>query len=202
MSKISHILLKNPVVVPTGTKLSEAVQLMKKNNVASLLVSRNDRLAGIVSVVDIMCSIEGREQDIAVDKVMHSPEFTIDSDKWLTDALEMFRCYNATHIAVVENGETIGIIRAEDILHTYRFKNEENGELIKSGNPCDWDVRYYSVIGFGKAFFIEDIEEKAKALKIITEHYSGNSFEFQKNSIDKVIVIRVEIEGITGKKSG
>lgn len=40
MPKISHIMLKNPVVVPTGTKLNQAVQLMKKNNVASLLVSR------------------------------------------------------------------------------------------------------------------------------------------------------------------
>ncbi|KCZ73690.1 putative signal-transduction protein [Candidatus Methanoperedens nitroreducens] len=122
MPKISHIMLKNPVVVPTGTKLNQAVQLMKKNNVASLLVSRNDRLAGIVSVVDIMYSIEGRKQDITVDEVMHSPEFTIDSDKWLTDAILMFERCKTSHIAVVENGETIGIIRAEDILHTYRFK--------------------------------------------------------------------------------
>ncbi len=60
MSKISHILLKNPVVVPTGTKLSEAAQLMKKNKTASVLVSRNGRLAGIVSVEDIM-QYRGRE---------------------------------------------------------------------------------------------------------------------------------------------
>ncbi len=39
MSKISHILLKNPVVVPTGTKLIEAAKLMKRNKVANVLVS-------------------------------------------------------------------------------------------------------------------------------------------------------------------
>lgn len=121
MSKISHILLKNPVVVPTGTTLIEAAKLMKKNKVASVLVSRNKKLAGIISVVDVMvCSVEGR-QDIAVDDVMHSPEITIDSDKWITDALEMFERYKISHMAVVENGERVGIIRAEDILHTYRF---------------------------------------------------------------------------------
>lgn len=124
MSKISHILLKNPVVVPTGTKLTEAAQLIKNNKVASVLVSRSGRLAGIVSVVDIAYSMSGTKQDIAVDEVMHSPEITIDSDKWITDALEIFRRHNVSHVAVVENGEKIGIIRAEDILHTYRFNNQ------------------------------------------------------------------------------
>lgn len=124
MSKISHILLKNPVVVPTGTTLIEAAKLMKKSKVASVLVSRNRRLAGIISVVDIMvCSVEGR-LDIAVDEVMHSPEITIESDKWITDALEIFRRHNVTHVAVVEKGEKVGIIRAEDILHTYRFNSQ------------------------------------------------------------------------------
>jgi len=125
MSKISHILLKNPVVVPTGTTLIEAARLMKEKKAASVLVSRNNKLAGIISVVDVMvCSVEGR-QDIAVEEVMHSPEVSIDSDKWLTDALEMFERCKTSHIAVMENGERVGIIRAEDVLHTYRFNKDQ-----------------------------------------------------------------------------
>ncbi len=125
MAKISHILLKNPVVVPTGTKLSEAAQLMKKTKIASVLVSRNGMLAGIVSVEDIMHSVvERADMDIAVDEVMHSPELTIDSGKWLLDAITMFERCKASHITVVEHGEKVGIIRADDILHTYRFDKE------------------------------------------------------------------------------
>ncbi len=125
MSKISHILLKNPVVVPIGTKLSEAAQLMKKTKIASVLVSRNGMLAGIVSVEDIMHSVAERvDMDIAVDEVMHSPELTIDSGKWLLDAITMFERCKASHITVVEHGEKVGIIRADDILHTYRFNKE------------------------------------------------------------------------------
>ncbi len=41
------------------------------------------------------------------------------------DALEIFRRCNVYHVAVVENGERIGIIRAEDILNTYRFNIKE-----------------------------------------------------------------------------
>jgi CBS domain-containing protein len=125
MSKISHILLKNPVVVPTGAKLSEAAKLIKKTKVASVLISRNGMLAGIVSVEDIIHRVAERaDMDIAVDEVMHSPELTIDSEKWLSDAIIMFERCKASHITVVEHGEKVGIIRADDILHTYRFNKE------------------------------------------------------------------------------
>ncbi len=126
MSKIRHILMKNPVVVPSGAKLSEAAQLMKKNKAASVLVSRKHRLAGIISVEDIMENIADKaDLDIPVDDIMHSPELTINSDKWLTDAIVLFERCKASHIAVVENGEKVGIIRADDILHTYRFNAEK-----------------------------------------------------------------------------
>ena len=122
MSKISHILLKNPVVVSNGTKLSKAAQLMKKNKTASVLVSRNGRLAGIVSVEDIMqCVAEKTNLDNSVDEIMHSPQLTIDSQKWLSDAITMFERCKASHITVVEHGVKVGIIRVDDILHTYKF---------------------------------------------------------------------------------
>lgn len=74
--------------------------------------------------------------------------------------------------------------------------------LITNGNPCDRDVRYESVIGYGKAHFIEGSQEKINALNIILRHYSDISFEFPENSIKNVAVIKIEIEEITGKSSG
>ncbi|MFZ3167135.1 MAG: CBS domain-containing protein [Candidatus Methanoperedens sp.] len=125
MSKISHILLPNPVIVPTGTKLWEAAKLMKIKKVASVLVSKNGRLAGIISVEDIMnTAAERAKLDIPVDDIMHSPKLTIDSDKWILDAIVMFERCKASYLGVIENGEKIGIIRADDLLHTYRFNNE------------------------------------------------------------------------------
>ncbi|MCE8423847.1 MAG: CBS domain-containing protein [Candidatus Methanoperedens sp.] len=125
MSKISNILLPNPVVVPTGTTLVEAAKRMKKTRIASVLISKNGRLVGIISVEDVMqCVAERANLDISVEEIMHSPELTIDSDKWLMDAIAMFERCKASHIIVVENGEKVGIIRADDILHTYKFKKE------------------------------------------------------------------------------
>lgn len=125
MSKISHLLLSDPVVVPTGTKLNDAAHIMKMNKIASVLVSKNGRLAGIISVEDIMQIVANKGNlDVPVDDIMHSPELTIDAEKWLMDAILMFDRCKTTHIAVVEHGEKIGIIRVDDILHTYRFNTE------------------------------------------------------------------------------
>jgi len=125
MSKISHILLPNPVVIPTGTQLNEAAKLMKANKATSLLVSKNGRLAGIISVEDIISTAAERATlEIPVDEVMHSPKLTIDSGKWILDAIVMFEHSKESYLSVLENGEKIGIIRADDLLHTYRFNYE------------------------------------------------------------------------------
>lgn len=119
------MMLKNPVVVTSETRLLEVALRMKDYGVANILVSRNDRLAGIISVEDIMHFLaEKTDWNTPVEKVMHTPELTIDSNRWLTDALEMCESHGASHVAVVENGERVGIIRADDILHTYRFTKE------------------------------------------------------------------------------
>ncbi|MCZ7402011.1 MAG: CBS domain-containing protein [Candidatus Methanoperedens sp.] len=125
MSKISHILLPNPVVIPTGTQLDEAAKLMKANKITSVLVSKNGKLAGIISVEDIInIAAERGRLDIPVDTVMHSPQLSIDSGKWLFDAIIMFEHNKESYLSVLENGEKIGIIRADDLLHTYRFNYE------------------------------------------------------------------------------
>ncbi len=106
---------------------------------------------------------------------------------------------NCLYFHSAQDGKKIDIIKKNN---NVCFEFDIYDKLIKSEAPCDWDVKYYSVIGIGKAFFIDDFEEKIKALNIITGHYSGDSFVYQKNSIDNVTVIKVEIEKITGKKSG
>jgi predicted transcriptional regulator len=98
---------------------------MKTNKITCVLVSNNGRLAGIISVEDIMSTAAERARlDIPVDEVMHSPRLTIDSDKWILDAIVMFERCKASYLGVIENGEEIAIMRADDLLHTYRFNNE------------------------------------------------------------------------------
>lgn len=82
------------------------------------------------------------------------------------------------------------------------FEIDTDQELLKGKKACDCSMKYRSVIGFGKAELIEDIESKRKALDIIMQNYLEGSFEYPEESIQNTVIIRVEIESMTGKKSG
>ncbi|MFA4956213.1 MAG: pyridoxamine 5'-phosphate oxidase family protein [Candidatus Methanoperedens sp.] len=106
---------------------------------------------------------------------------------------------NCLYFHSANEGKKIDIIKKNNNIS---FEFDIYSGLLISENPCDWDIKYSCVIGFGKAFFIHDFDEKIKALNIIIEHYSDSSYEFLKKFIDTVTIIKVEIETITGKKSG
>lgn len=85
------------------------------------------------------------------------------------------------------------------------FEVDIQNELVKSEITCNWGMKYYSVIGFGKTNFIWNINEKKEILDIIMQKYSKNypkSFKYSENTLNKTAVIKVEITEITGKKSG
>jgi nitroimidazol reductase NimA-like FMN-containing flavoprotein (pyridoxamine 5'-phosphate oxidase superfamily) len=82
------------------------------------------------------------------------------------------------------------------------FEFDTNTEIVKAEDACHWSVKYQSVICFGKAILLEDVEEKRKALNIIMSQYSDRSFQFNDAILKKMAVIKVEIESMTGKQSG
>jgi uncharacterized protein len=82
------------------------------------------------------------------------------------------------------------------------FSVECDYRLLTTTTACNWSLRYRSVIGFGRAFVIEGSEQKVKALDIIMAHYSEGQFEYSKDNLDKLAIIKIEIESMTGKKSG
>ena len=82
------------------------------------------------------------------------------------------------------------------------FELDIDHEVVRADNPCDWNMKYQSVIGYGRAFLLEDIDEKRQALDVIIEDYSGQTGEYAEKLVDRLAVIKVQIESMTGKKSG
>jgi nitroimidazol reductase NimA-like FMN-containing flavoprotein (pyridoxamine 5'-phosphate oxidase superfamily) len=75
-------------------------------------------------------------------------------------------------------------------------------EVTTGKTACDWGMNYRSVIGFGKASFVEDLEEKRKALEIITVQYAGKTYKLTDGAVKETLVIKVDVEAMTGKQSG
>jgi len=96
-------------------------------------------------------------------------------------------------------GKKLDIIRRNNEVC---FELDVDHELVRADVPCKWGMKYRSVIGFGKAFLVEDFEEKIMALNTIMQHYWDNSHEFPETRVDEVAIIRVDIRSMTGKQSG
>jgi nitroimidazol reductase NimA-like FMN-containing flavoprotein (pyridoxamine 5'-phosphate oxidase superfamily) len=82
------------------------------------------------------------------------------------------------------------------------FEVDVDEEYVAADVPCDWTVRYRSVIGFGKARLVKETEQKRKALDVILGHYGRGPFAYAEGAADKVAVIEVQVESLTGKHSG
>lgn len=82
------------------------------------------------------------------------------------------------------------------------FEIESGVEVIPGEIPCNWGIKYNSVIGFGKAYFLEEPDEKKKGLDIIMRKFTKENQNYPEEMLNKTEVIKVVIEEMTGKKSG
>jgi len=106
---------------------------------------------------------------------------------------------NALYFHCAMEGKKLEILRKNN---NVCFEVDIEHELIKGKAACEWGMKYKSVIGFGKAVFVEDAESNRKALDIIMQNYSEGAFEYSEEAVKKTVVIKVEIESMTGKQSG
>lgn len=76
---------------------------------------------------------------------------------------------------------------------------EKDVELVPAEAACSFSMKYRSVIASGKAFFLEDAEEKAQGLNVIMTQYTGKEFEFPPQALERIVVIRVDLDECSGK---
>lgn len=80
---------------------------------------------------------------------------------------------------------------------------ERGCEIVKNEKPCNWGMKFMSIIAEGKVIFLQNNEEKIHALNVVMQKYSGrNDYEFENKSLNAVEVWSVKIQKVTGKKSG
>jgi len=82
------------------------------------------------------------------------------------------------------------------------FEMDADVEIRGAEKACKFSLKYRSVIGMGKARFLEKDDEKARALNVIMKHYSDRDFTFSKPDLDSVLVWKIEIDSLSGKKAG
>ena len=109
-------------------------------------------------------------------------------------------CGNHLYFHSAAEGKKIEILKKNNQVC---FEVDDRMEIVRGDYPCSWGTKYLSVIGFGRAFLLDEIEEKKKALNCLMKKYAGRKdFTYQEEALKKVIVVDIRVDTITGKKSG
>ena len=81
------------------------------------------------------------------------------------------------------------------------FEMDTDHELYDGENGCDWGMKFSSIVGFGKIKQVEDRESRIKGLDCIMSHYSDREkFSYDENVLANTIILRLDIEEMTGKR--
>jgi nitroimidazol reductase NimA-like FMN-containing flavoprotein (pyridoxamine 5'-phosphate oxidase superfamily) len=100
------------------------------------------------------------------------------------------------HSAV--EGRKIEMIRNNNFVC---FEMDTDHRLIPGSLPCDYTMKYSSIIGWGKITIVESEEERKAGLESIISHVSGkNEFNFSGEIFKRTAVLRLDIMEMTGKK--
>jgi nitroimidazol reductase NimA-like FMN-containing flavoprotein (pyridoxamine 5'-phosphate oxidase superfamily) len=95
-------------------------------------------------------------------------------------------------------GKKVELLRKNDAVS---FACHMDATLVRGSTACAWSMKYRSVIGFGRARILEDPKEKEAGLEVLMRHYGKGPFLFDPAVLEKTLVIRVDVERLTGKQS-
>jgi hypothetical protein len=123
------------------------------------------------------------------------------SDNDIPFQVPVFYAYDGTSIWFhsAYAGTKMEIIRRNPLVS---FAVSVDQGFIENDEACDFEARHRTVIGFGKALFVEEDSEKIKALDLIVSRFSDRKFTYPNASVENTAVIRIEIASMKGKKHG
>ena len=115
---LKDILVTNVVSVPPETTISDAIQLMGKEEISCLIISQDKKPLGIFTEKDAVRVLhDGLSLERRIGEVMTSPILSAVLDMNIYQAHEMFEKHKIRHLVVVEaSGSIAGVVTISDII--------------------------------------------------------------------------------------
>ena len=116
---ISDVMTPNPRGVDTTSPITEAVRIMKTEDVGSVPILEGDRLVGMLTDRDVAIRIvaEGKDpQATTVGEIASRDLVTVDPDQSLSEAERLMAEHQLRRLPVVEeDGRLVGIVAQADV---------------------------------------------------------------------------------------
>jgi CBS domain-containing protein len=123
--RVSEIMVTELEKISPTAKVSEAISLMLKEGIRSLIVipENEEDVFGVVTVRDIVYKVLGRglvPKEIEVRAIANKPLVSIDASANVIYAARLMANLNLARLVVTEGGKMVGIITLIDILRAFQ----------------------------------------------------------------------------------
>ena len=94
-------------------------------------------------------------------------------------------------------GRKINILKKNNLVC---FQADIGHELVLHNVSCGCSMKYESVVGTGRIYFVTDRAEKMEALQAIMTHYTKKTEHvFKEELVERTTIMRLDIEEMSGK---
>lgn len=108
--------------------------------------------------------------------------------------------YNNKHIFYFHGakvGKKIDLIKQNNHVG---FEIDNNHQLVEGNTPCNYSMKYQSIIGNGHIELIEDNEEKKLGLQLIMKNVAGKEVTFNDQMVNSVAVMKLVVDTLSCKE--
>ena len=115
---VKDIMTKAVVTTRPNASVREAVKIMERQDIGSIVVMEKDRPVGIITERDIVVKVASPSADprnMKVQEIMSSPVVSIKSDASVEEAVAAMAKKKIKKIVVLEDGKLAGMLTYTDV---------------------------------------------------------------------------------------
>jgi CBS domain-containing protein len=133
---IEDLVKKPPVSLPADAKCIEAAEVMREQNVGSIVVADGGKPLGVITDRDLVVRVMARNEDpdeLTVGEVMSKDPGFVIRTRSIDEVLATMRQLGVRRIPVVdENGELDGLVSMDDLIVAISGQLEDLAVVIAS----------------------------------------------------------------------
>jgi CBS domain-containing protein len=188
VTHVRDLLRREPILIESGASIREAARLMSRENVSSVLVMRDEQLAGIATDKDLRQRVlaEDLDPNLSIEQVMTPNPMSLDVESGVDAALLLMMRENYHHLPILEKGKPLGLVTAGDILraqseHPLRLvrdihKRESVDELIRLSRRLPSLFERMVILG-------RDVEQIGRMVTHITDAFTLRLIQLAEDSL-------------------
>jgi CBS domain-containing protein len=172
--------LRPPITVLPNHPIKEALEMMDKNEIGSILVTdESQQPLGILTRHDILKRIVLSQIDLSkpIADVMSKPIQSLEFDHSIEEASHLMLDKKIRHLPVLKNGKVMGLVSERDLFSLQRFSMGNISSAIRVANEiktlaqCAKNIRSYAENLLGQGVSVQRLTSMISYLNdLLTEH--------------------------------